>query len=56
MSGGRSCRGKRRFRDAQEAKQTLRYIRGKSARQVIPVRYYECRRCGGFHLTSKPMR
>jgi hypothetical protein len=53
----RSCRRKRRFRDAAAARSALRRlsVRGRR-REVIPLRYYgPCPYCKGFHLTSKEL-
>lgn len=43
-SEGRSCRKKTRFRDEFSAK--------RAARQY-GMRSYDCRFCGGWHLTSR---
>lgn len=51
----RSC-GKRRFMSATEAQMALLRIQGYGSRDVVPVRFYECPLCHGWHLTSKPMR
>lgn len=54
----RTCRGKVRFRDHTEAVRSLHMIASRGERSgrngVIPVRAYECPRCGGFHVTSRP--
>lgn len=55
-SAQRTCR-KRRFRDEYEAAKKLKQIAARAARgevrHKIPVRYYDCPFCGGFHLTSR---
>lgn len=48
----RSCKGKRRFRDHQEAIHALHKASG-SSRTIKPVRTYFCPTCKGFHLTSR---
>lgn len=52
MAPGLSCRGKRRFRDMQEAKESLRRIAA-APRAHAPVRWYFCQRCRGYHLTKR---
>lgn len=50
----RTCRGKRRFRDQQEATHALHHIVSRGfVRQKTPKRAYECPRCKGWHLTSQ---
>ena len=50
-----TCRGKVRYRDHAEATRVLQNIRTKGdARETMPCRAYECDRCKGWHLTSKP--
>jgi hypothetical protein len=48
----RCTTGKRRFRDRQEAKQVLTFIRTESSRDKVPVRVYFCADCNGWHMTS----
>lgn len=48
----KTCGGKRRFRDQQEALRAMRTIQ-KNPRLVRPVRAYECHACNGWHLTSQ---
>jgi hypothetical protein len=58
--------GKRRFRTRKDAKLALRsswfarsmaaVTEGVAVTTRAEVRYYECPSCGGFHLTSKPVR
>ena len=50
----RTCRGKRRFRDLQEAEEFLHRQANYSTRDKIPVRAYECDACRGCHVTSQP--
>lgn len=45
--------GKRRYRDHAEAIAALRLVRSDSVRGRVPVRTYECGKCGGWHLTSQ---
>ena len=52
--------GKRRFRDIEQAKDTLRYAA--IARRLSDgpcrrreVRYYFCDRCRGWHVTSREL-
>lgn len=52
----RSCRGKRRYKDAAQARRTLRRIGSTSSRERIPVRAYFCAACKGWHLTSQENR
>lgn len=47
-----SC-GKARYRDHQEAVTALRNVRAKSERGRVPVRVYECGKCGGWHMTGQ---
>lgn len=42
-----------RYRDHAQAVKALQRLKNTSTRSVIPVRVYECPRCGGYHLTSK---
>lgn len=49
----RTCRGKTRYRDQQEAVEALHRLQVKSKREVQPTRVYECPICNGYHLTSK---
>lgn len=51
-SFGHSCGGKRRYRDAEQAKQALRTLREQSVRESIPFRWYQCPECGGVHVSS----
>lgn len=50
----RSCRGKRRYRDREEALRCLRILEVRSTRGTIPFRAYPCQRCQGWHLSSQP--
>ncbi len=43
---------KRRFRDEDAARAALNDIK-KHPNEVIPVRYYPCNWCGGYHLTKR---
>ena len=43
--------GKRRFKTDVDAQNALKEIR-KHPREVIPVRFYPCPKCNGFHLTN----
>jgi hypothetical protein len=49
----RSCSGKKRYRDEQEAKRALRNLATNSSRDTIPVRWYECANCHGYHITKQ---
>jgi uncharacterized protein YlaI len=49
----RTCRGKVRYRDHQEAVTALHTLQSKSTRQQIPVRSYDCEECGGVHVTKQ---
>lgn len=49
----RSC-GKVRYRSEMEARMILALMPDKPQRREC--RAYECRRCGGYHLTSKPLQ
>lgn len=54
----RTCR-KVRFPTEYDAGKKLKKIAQRAARGIqvrIPVRYYECPVCGGFHLTGQPER
>ena len=45
------------FISESDAKYRLKFIRSHSTRsEKIPIRAYECDRCGYWHLTSKQMR
>lgn len=46
------CKGKRRFRDEDQAKRAAAFIR----RRVDYVRWYHCHVCNGFHLTMQEPR
>ncbi|PQJ09524.1 hypothetical protein CJD36_020005 [Flavipsychrobacter stenotrophus] len=46
----RCISGKKRFRNDVDAQEALKKIR-KRPREVIPVRFYPCDKCRGFHLT-----
>lgn len=51
----RSCISKRRFADEQDAKRYTNWLKAKladSGRVFDKCRIYECRICGGFHMTS----
>lgn len=50
----RTCNGKRRFHDKQEAVAALHVLMSRSSRTTLPTRAYSCPRCKGWHLTSKP--
>lgn len=52
----RTCQGKRRFRDREEAVAAIRTLRTKSDRGKHPHRAYECPTCHGWHLTSQDPR
>lgn len=52
----RACKGKRRYRDRQEANRALHLLANTSARETVPERAYDCPRCHGVHVTSKPAR
>lgn len=54
--GRRTCRGKRRYHDHQQAMRALRVLQQRSRRQKVQKRAYECPRCGGWHLTSQDPR
>lgn len=49
----RTCRGKVRYRDHDEAVDALQALANRSTREKIPVRTYECETCGGHHVTSQ---
>lgn len=52
------CR-KRRYATEIDAQRAITHARWRLATEddpYIPVRFYPCDRCGGFHLTSKPAR
>jgi len=42
------------FPNETEAKFKLRSIRSKNQKHQKPIRVYECHKCWGWHLTSKP--
>lgn len=48
-----TCRGKRRYRDRQQAQRALRGLTKYSTRAKLPVRPYFCGSCKGWHLTSR---
>ena len=50
--------GKRRFIDRATAEYVIQVIRyrGEDTGQGKPERAYECGLCGGWHLTSQPLR
>lgn len=58
----RSCEDKRRYRDFEEAKRGLRFSKNRAQEEIIDFgttnllasRIYECPKCKGFHLSSKP--
>jgi hypothetical protein len=53
-AGGKSCpTRKTRYRDRASAAVIVRRMQRTSGRQAVPVRYYECPLCNGWHLTSK---
>ena len=52
----RTCRGKVRYRDQQDALRTIRGLKSDSRRAKVPSRAYECWTCGGWHITSRPDR
>lgn len=45
--------GKRRYRDHEQAIQSLRKFQAGSTRDVVQKRVYECTGCHGWHLTSQ---
>ncbi len=47
---------KRTFNSVSEAEECLNTIHSTSSRETIPIRVYECERCGKYHLTSKTKR
>lgn len=49
----RTCRGKVRYRDTEEATAALHRQANYSTRAKVPVRAYECDECAGVHLTSQ---
>lgn len=56
MKKQRTCGGKRRFRDRQEALRSVRHAAFVSTREKVPTRAYECPNCNGWHVTSKANR
>lgn len=51
------CGGKRRYRDKQEADDSMHGIQngfGRPGRDGAVCRSYECPGCKGWHLTSRP--
>jgi hypothetical protein len=48
-----TCRGKRRYRDHQEATRALHHFAVNGTRDVKPVRAYQCPTCNGWHITSR---
>lgn len=46
------CGGKRLFDTVREAKTALNTLKATSHRSKIPKRYYYCKYCKGYHLTS----
>jgi hypothetical protein len=58
----RSCEDKRRYRDFEEAKRGLRSSKNRAKEEILDFgktnllasRIYECPKCKGFHLSSKP--
>lgn len=50
----RTCRGKRRYRDHDQAIAALHRISNGSTRQRVPRRAYPCPECRGYHLTERP--
>lgn len=55
MSRGktRTCKGKIRYRDSQEAQRCLRGLEKFSVRDKRAQRSYYCARCKGYHVTSQ---
>ena len=49
----KTCRGKRRYRDRQEAIRELQPLTSRSTRAQVPVRAYLCPVCKGHHLTKR---
>lgn len=45
--------GKRRYADRQAAEAEIAWCERERSGPVVPVRAYECRSCGGFHLSSR---
>lgn len=54
----RCASGKRRYRDEIAAKLALARVREQLddvGAEKLPIRFYPCRNCRGFHLTSQPL-
>ncbi len=45
---------KRRYKNDIDAQQALNEIKKRAARDKVPIRFYPCSLCNGFHLTSSP--
>jgi hypothetical protein len=45
--------GKAQYSTKAAADKTIRRLKMKSRRQIIPKRSYHCRDCGGWHITSQ---
>jgi len=52
---GKTCRGKRRYRDEKSAQLIVREA-ASSRNRYVPIRAYYCRDCNGWHLSSRPER
>lgn len=52
----KTCKGKTRYRDHDEAVRALHRFKARSTRDKIPIRAYECSVCNGWHTTSKEQR
>jgi len=48
-----SANGKAKYSTKAGADKTIRRLKMKSRRQIIPKRSYHCRDCGGWHITSQ---
>jgi hypothetical protein len=46
---------KKRYRDRPEALGALRHLQETSERETVPIRFFWCSRCCGYHLTSEPV-
>ncbi len=52
MKNKRTCDGKRRYRDQQEATRVIHFLASHSTREKAATRAYECEDCCGWHITS----
>ncbi len=48
----RACKGKKRYRNAQEARAAQQYV---SLAYANDKGIYECEFCGGWHLGGRPL-